>query len=69
MTHQLRYKNSSNKAVLRSRKSQPRKGPSHIPTHRKGQIEQRFADCGDYVTPLESALEPPAHVAEFELEG
>ena len=41
----------------------------HVPTRRKKQIEQHFDDCGDDVTPLESAIEPPAHVAEFELEG
>ena len=41
----------------------------HVPTRRKKQIEQKFDDCGDDVTPLESAIELPAHVAEFELEG
>ena len=41
----------------------------HVPTRRKKQIEQHFDDCGDDVTPLESAIEPPAHVAAFELEG
>ena len=41
----------------------------HVPTRRKKQVEQHFDDCGDDVTPLATALEPPAHVVEFETDG